>query len=83
MDYNKETKMAIYGALQRLLKKINREYPYLTEEMQPKFVDDFSYPSKFYFKIGLSPEIISEKTDYTEYSPELGDRLLKELMEEK
>jgi hypothetical protein len=75
--------LAVYGALQRLLKKINKEYPYITEKMRPDLMNDFSVPSKFYLKIGLSPEIFIDKSDYTECSPELGDKLLKKLMEEK
>lgn len=83
MNYDREAKLAVYGALQRLLSKINDEYPYLTEEMRPDLVNDFSVPSQFYFTIGLSPEVLIDANDYTEHSPELGDALLAKLLEAK
>lgn len=75
--------IAVYGALQRLLDKINEKYPYLTKDRRPDLIDEFSVPSQFYLTIGLSPEVIMDENDYTEYSPELGDKLLKKLIEEK
>jgi hypothetical protein len=82
MNDNMEAKLAVYGALQRLLCKINEKYPYISDEMIPNRSDDFSVPEQFYFVIGLCPEIMRDETDYTKFSPELGNTLLSTLLEE-
>lgn len=74
---NKDKKIAVYGAIQRLLNKLSEKYPYNSED----FGFEVGYcPDIFRFEIGLIPNIMEMGEDYTEYATELGDHLLQELM---
>jgi len=77
---DKDKKIAVYGALQRLLNKASAEYPYDSK--------DFGFevgqcPSCFGFDIGLVPNMMEISKDYTNFEPALGDLLLQKLIDSK
>jgi len=76
----KELKFAVYGALQRLIKKINKKYPITTEEFFPELEKNFSVPDRFFLTLSLNPNILSNDKDYTSILPEVGNQLLVELL---
>lgn len=74
---NKDKKIAVYGAIQRVLNKLSEKYPYNSED----FGFEVGYcPDVFRFEIGLIPNIMEMGEDYTDYAVEIGDTLLQELM---
>ena len=80
MITEKDKKIAIYGAIQRLLNKMAEKYSYNSKD----FGFEVGYcPDTFGFEIGLVPNIMEICEDYTEYLPELGDALLQELIDSK
>lgn len=75
---NRDKKIAVYGAIQRVLEKVSKEYPYTS--------DDFGFevgfcPERFDLVLGLSHQIIHFTDDFTQFEPGLGDHLLQELMD--
>ena len=82
-DSNMDTylkKAAVYGAVQRLLDKVNEKYPYLGGEMYK--LDEYgTLPARFILEIGLTPHIAFFDSDYRECDQETGDVLLRELLE--
>lgn len=74
----KKEKKAIYGAIQRLLKKISKKYPYNSED----FGFEVGYcPDIFGFEIGLVPNIMTMEDDYTQVDHKLGDSLLQKIID--
>ncbi|MCK4454664.1 hypothetical protein KAW18_03675 [candidate division WOR-3 bacterium] len=72
-------KKAIYGALQRLLDKINMKYPYTCDDFYAD-EDDGYCPNRFWIILGLNPNIMDFGNDFREFRPELGDTLLQEVL---
>ncbi len=77
---SKEKKMALYGAIQRLLDKANEESPFTGGEMYEMDDEYGTLPRQLYVVLELQPNCGS-LDDWTEVEPELGDKLLRELME--
>lgn len=78
MITTKDEKKAIYGAIQRMLVKVSKKYPYTS---------DFGFevghcPEYFDLVLGLSHGMMDFYEDYTKFKPELGDLLLQHIMNE-
>lgn len=74
-------KAAVYGAIQRLLDRVNKKYPYLGDEMYELDYEHGTLPERFWLTIGLQPFIAEFRGDYRECDPETGNVLLRELLE--
>lgn len=71
-----DEKKAIYGAIQRLLVKVSKEYPYTPDfGFEPGYCPDY-----FDLVLGLSHGIMFFEDNFTEFDPELGESLLNKLM---
>lgn len=78
MITERDKKIAVYGAIQRMLEKVSKEYPYTSEDFG--FEVGFC-PERFDLVLGLSHQIMHFDDNFTQFKPELGDRLLQELMD--
>ncbi len=73
-------KTAVYGAIQRLLDKVNEKYPYTAGDCYE--LDPHGWLTEsFWLEIGLRPHIAFFDGDYRECDQETGNALLRELLE--
>lgn len=76
-------KMALYGAIQRLLVKANREYPFTggdgDGDLYELDKEHGTIPSQLYVGLTLHPNCIFND-DWTDFETELGDKLLLRLL---